>query len=132
MEKLCSEIKTDKAEMTIKHPRELKKLLEKKKKKIAKKNSKSILLDTLDFDPEEYLDKSLLFNLRKTSKEKIFDAILEKILDNDNYYIKHKECTNGFRIRKDEKHVEKDEIIKFIETIDSKIKKVRINQQFHS
>ena len=89
-------------------------------------------MDTLDFDPEEYLDKSLLFNLRKTSKEKIFDAILEKILDNDNYYIKHKECTNGFRIRKDEKHVEKDENIKLIETIDSKIKKVRINQQFHS
>ena len=80
-------------------------------------------MDTLDFDTEEYLDKSLLFNLRKTSKEKIFDAILEKILDNDNYYIKHKESTNGFRIRKDEKHVEKDEIIKLIETIDSKIKK---------
>ena len=37
MEKLCSEIKTDKAEMTIKHPRELKKLLEKKKKNSKEK-----------------------------------------------------------------------------------------------
>ena len=87
-------------------------------------------MDTFDFDPEEYLDKSLLFNLKKTSEEKIFDAILEKILDNDNNYIKHRECTNGFRIRK-EKHVEKDEIIKLIKTIDSKIKK-STNQQFHS
>ena len=83
-------------------------------------------MDTFDFDPEEYLDKSLLFNLKKTSEEKIFDAILEKILDNDNYYIKHRECTNGFRVTK-EKHVEKDKIIKLIETIDSKTKKVQIN-----
>ena len=62
--------KADKSEVTIKHPQELKKLL----KKIAKKNS-----SIFDFDPEEYLDKPLLFNLKKTSKEKTFDAMLEKI-----------------------------------------------------
>ena len=44
-----------------KHPRERKKLIE---KKMAKKNSKSILSGTFDFDPEEYLDKSLLFDLK--------------------------------------------------------------------
>ena len=46
---------TDKAaEVTIKHPREQKELLKKKNKKKTKKNSKSILLGTFNFDLEEY------------------------------------------------------------------------------
>ena len=119
MENLCSEKKPDKAEVTIKQLREQKKLLEKKKKKkIAEKNSKSVLSGTFDFDPEEYLDKSLLFDLKKTSEEKTFDAILEKIPDSDTYYMEHREGTNAFRIRKDEKQVDYDKIIKLIETID--------------
>ena len=64
-----------------------------------------------------------MFDLKKTSKEKVFDAILEKIPNNDSYYIKYREGTNAFRIRKDKKQVEKDEIIKLINIIDSKIKK---------
>ena len=102
MENLCSEKNPDKAEVTIKQLREQKKLLE---KKIAEKNSKSILSGTFDFDPEYYLDKSLLFDLKKTS-------------DNDIYYIEHREGTNAFRIRKDEKQVDYDKIIKLIGTID--------------
>ena len=80
-------------------------------------------MGTFDFDPEEYLHKSLLFELKKASEEKIFDVILERIPDNDTYYIEHREGTNTFRISKDEKQVEKDKIIKLIETNDSKIKK---------
>ena len=61
--------KTDKAaEVTIKHPREQKELhkkKQKKKKEKAKKNSKSILLGTFNFDLEEYLDKSLLLDLKQ-------------------------------------------------------------------
>ena len=50
----------------------------------------------------------LLFDLKKTSKNKIFDAILEKIPEkNDIYYIKHREETNVFRLRKDPKKLEK-------------------------
>ena len=93
------------------------------RKKWQKKNSKSILLSTFDFDPEEYLDKSLLFDLKKISKEKISNAILEKIPDNDAYYVEHREGTNAFRTRQDKKQVEKDKIMKVIEAIDSKIKK---------
>ena len=37
-----------------------------------------------------------------------------------------------FRIRKDEKQVEKDKIIKVTKAIVSKTKKVQINQEFHS
>ena len=49
-------------------------LLAKKKKhcdqKMAESNSKLLLSGKFDSDPEEILDKSLLFNLKKTSVEK--------------------------------------------------------------
>ena len=52
-----------------KHPRGQKKLIG---KKMAKKNSQSILSCTFDFDPEEYLDKSLLFGLKISSENFFF------------------------------------------------------------
>ena len=82
-----------KSVQTPKHPRQRKKFL---KQQMGKKNSKAILSKTFDFDPEEYLDKSLLFHLKKTSEEKFFDSILEKIQDNDTYHIEHREGSNGF------------------------------------
>ena len=69
------------------------------------------------------MEKSLLFDLKKSSEEKIFDAILEKIPENETYFMKHREGTNAFCIRKDKKEVEKAKIITLIKTIDSKIKK---------
>ena len=54
---------------------------------MVENNSKLLLSWKFDFDPEEILDKSLLFDLKKTSEDKIFDSILEKISDkNDIYY----------------------------------------------
>ena len=100
-----------------------KKKKKRKRKEKKRKNSEFTLSGTFDVDLEEYLDKSLLFNLKKTSEEKIFDAILEKIPNSDTYYIKYREGTNAFHIRKDEKQVVKDEIIKLIKTIESEIKK---------
>ena len=108
-------IETTESTTTIKHLRERKKLTVEKMVKKKKKNSKS----------EEYLDKSLLFDLKKTSEERFFDAILEKIPDNDTYYVEHREETNALQIRKDEKQVEKDEIIKVSQATDLKIKKSR-------
>ena len=102
------------------------------RKKIAKNNSKAILSHTFDLNPEDYLEKSLLFNLKKTSKEKLFDAIIEKIPNNDKYYIEHRDGTNAFRIRRDGKQGEKDELIQFMEDLDRKINqntnKSRISQ----
>ena len=49
-------------------PRERKKINEQKIANSAK-NSEALVSD-FDFDPEEILDKSLLFNLKKTSEEK--------------------------------------------------------------
>ena len=99
------QIEAEKFIQTPKDPREGKKLLE---QQMAKKNSKAILSKTFDFDPEEFLNKSLLFNLKKTSEEKLFDSILAKILSNSMYYIEHREGSNAFRIRKDRNQPEKD------------------------
>ena len=75
---------------------------------MAENNSKLLLLGKIDFDPEEILDKLLLFDLKKTTKDKIFYSILEKIPDkNDIYYIEHREGTNAFRLRKDPKKLKK-------------------------
>lgn len=65
----------------------------------------------------------MLLDLKKTSEEKIFDVILEKILDNDMCYAEHREGTGTFRIRKDEKQGEKDELLKIMNEFDKKINK---------
>ena len=77
---------------------------------MVENNSKLLLSGKFDLNPEEILDKSLLFDLKKTREDKIFDSILEKIPDkNDIYYIEHREGTNAFRLRKKPKKAEKDE-----------------------
>ena len=114
------QIEAEKSIQPPKHPRQRKIFIE---QQMAKKNSKGILSKTFDFDPGEYLDKSLLFDLKKTSEEKIFDSILEKIPDTDTYYIEHKEGFNAFRIGKDRDQQEKDRIIETIENFDKKNKK---------
>ena len=79
---------------------------------MVENNLKQLLSGKFDFDTKEILDKSLLFDLEKTSEDKIFDSILEKIPDkNDIYYIEHREGTNAFRLRKDPKKADKHELI---------------------
>ena len=91
---------------------------------MAENNSKLLLLGKFNFDPKEILDKSLLFDLKKASEDKIFDSILKKIPDKNNiYYIKHREETNSFRLRKDPKKAEKDELITMLQTVDKAIKR---------
>ena len=103
-------VESKRAKTTIKLPGER----TKQEKKLGENNSKLLLSVRFDFDPEEISNKSLLFNLKKTSEKKIFDLILEKILDkNDIYYSEHREGTNTFRKRKDSKQ----------ETIDRGVKR---------
>ena len=86
---------------------------------MVESNSKLLLSGKFDFALEEILGKLLLFNLKKTSEDKIFDSILEKIPDkNDMYHIKHREGTNTYGLRKDPKKAEKDEPITMFETVD--------------
>ena len=91
---------------------------------MAENNSKLFLSGKFDFDPQEMFDKFLLFNLKKTSEEKLFHSILEKIPDkNDIYYREHRRGTNASRIRKDSKQAKKDELKTMLEPIDRGIKR---------
>ena len=111
-------VESKKVKTIIKYPRK------RKKQKIAENNLKLLLSTRFDFDPEEILDKFLLFNLKKRSEEKIFDLILEKIPDKSSiYYIEHREGTNACRIRKDPKQDKKDELKTMLETVDRGIKR---------
>ena len=115
-------VEWSKAKTKIIHLEQRKKLCE---QKMAENNSKLLLLGKFDFDPKEILDKSLLFDLKKASEDKTFDSILKKIPDkNDIYYIKHREETNSFRLRKDPKKAEKDELIIMLQTVDKAIKRL--------
>ena len=63
-----------------------------------------------------------MLDLNETREEQISRRLLEKIPDDDKYYTEHRDGTNSFRIRRDEKQGEKDDIIKATEDIDNKIK----------
>ena len=82
-------VESKRVKTTIKHPMQSKINFANKNK--VENNSKLLLSGKFDFDPQEILDKSLLFDLKKTSGEKIFGLILEKLLGKDDiYYIGHR------------------------------------------
>ena len=58
--------------------------------------------------------------------------MLDKIPDDNKYYIEHRDGTNSFRIRCNEKQGKKDNIIRVIDDIDNKIKKTQTNLDFHN
>ena len=90
-----------------------------------------LLSGKFDFDPKEMLDKLLLFDLKETSEEKIFDPLLERILDkNGIYYIEDREGRNAFRIRKDPKQAKKDELKTMLEKTDKDIKRAMSKSKF--
>ena len=83
----------------IQHPKQRPKIRE---KRLVRGNSAAV--NTLfSIDPKDYLDKLLVFDLKSTGEEEIFDWLLSNISpDNDTYYIEHNDGSNVFRIRKDE------------------------------
>ena len=59
---------------------------------MAENNSKLLVSGKFDSDPKEIFDEWLLFNLKNTSEEKMFDSILEKVPDKkDIYHIEHRQ-----------------------------------------
>ena len=87
-------------------------------KKKTENNSKLLLYWKFEFD------KLLLFYLKKTNEDKIFDSILEKIPGkNDIYYIEHREGMKAFRLKKEPKIAEKDELMIMLKTVDRAIKR---------
>ena len=81
----------------ISHPRTRKQL---KEKEIARGNSAAGQTN-FTINPEDFLDVSLLFNLRMTEEMEIEDWLVDNLaVNNDKYYIEHKQGTNVFSIRK--------------------------------
>ena len=75
---------------------------------MAENNSKLLLSGKFDFDPKEILDEYFYLTWKKQVKKKIFDSILEKILDkNDIFYIDHnwgnESIKNKKRIKRSQK-----------------------------
>ena len=57
---------------------------------------------------------------------------MEKIPDDDKYFTEHRDGTNSFQIRHNEKQGKKDDIIKAIEDTDNEMKKLQTNLDFHN
>ena len=58
-------VESSKAKTTINHPKQRKKL---RKQKMGENNSKLLLSGNFNFDPEDILDKSLLFDLKQNKR----------------------------------------------------------------
>ena len=83
---------------SISHPRTRKQLIE---KAVARANSAAVQ-SNLGIDLENLVDVPLLFNLRMTSEMEIENWLVDNLaINNDEYYIEHKQGTNVFRIRKE-------------------------------
>ena len=83
---------------TLKHPRDR---IREKKLKIARENVSALMRGKFVFDPEDFLNKTVLFDTSKIDEEKIIDRILENIPgDNDGIYLIHEPGTNAFSLRR--------------------------------
>ena len=72
-----------------------------KEKAVARANS-AVVQSNLIIDLENLVDVPLLFNLKMTSEMEIDDWLVESLaINNDEYYIKPKQGTNVFTIRKE-------------------------------
>ena len=85
---------------TLKHPRDR---TREKELKIARENVSALMRGKFVFDPEDFLNKTVLFDTSKIDEEKIIDRILENIPgDNDDVYLIHEPDTNTFSLRRED------------------------------
>ena len=80
----------------IAHPDTRRKL---KQKHLAKGNSAAVRSD-FAIDPEDYLNKPLVFDLKTTREDEVFVWLVTNMaVDNDVYYTEHEESINVFTIK---------------------------------
>ena len=98
---------------------------------MAINNSDFLLSSTFDPNPEDILDKSIYFDLKKTSEKKILDRIIEKMPNNDKYYIEHRERINTFCLRRDKREEKKDNLFQLICNLEKNIARSKNNTKVH-
>ena len=75
-----------------------------KELKIARENVSVLMGGKFVFDPEVFLNKTVLFDTSKVSEEKIVDKILESLpADNNSIYLTHKPGRNSFSLRREDR-----------------------------
>ena len=84
---------------TLKHSRDR---MRGKELKIARENVSALMRGKFVFDPEVFLNKTVLFDTSKMDEEKKIDRILENIPgDNDDIYLIREPGTNAFSLRRE-------------------------------
>ena len=74
-----------------------------KELKITGENVSALMRGKFVFEPEVFLNKTVLFDTSKVSEEKIVDKILESLpADNNDIYLIHEPCTNSFSLRRED------------------------------
>ena len=83
-----------------------------KEVKIATENVSALMRGKFIFDPEVFLNKTVLFGTSKIDEKKIIDKILENIPgDNDDIYLIHEPGTSVFSLRREDGTLSKSTII---------------------
>ena len=69
--------------------------------KAANENTKNLMLSEFNFDPEEILNETLVFDTSMTDEEIVIDRIIDAINDslNNKYWIERKPGTNYFTLK---------------------------------
>ena len=74
-----------------------------KELKIARENVSALMRGKFVFDPEVFLNKTVLFDTSKVSEEKIVHKILESLPADNNYiYWIHERGTNSFSLKRED------------------------------
>ena len=74
--------------------------MKEKELKIARNNVSTLMQGKCIFNPERFLNKTVIFDTSKADEEQITDRILENISgNNDDIFLTHELGTNSFSLR---------------------------------
>ena len=79
-------------------------------------------MNNFTFNPRDFLNKLLFFNLKKANEDQVIYKIIEKLpKDNEKYYTDHLKDWKAFLLRENKKQKEKSDLFTTILTIEKKV-----------